>query len=549
MLKTLRFILIVTCMLMINSTNSWALIGGVISGAKAVKDEAHKRIVENQLIQLAITAKKNYDASVKIYKQAKILNQGKGIIHNVASDLGVEAKKMSKQEELAVKGEFGYYNDSQIDKYLGQLDENARVFVERRGKNSLGFMDGVNKESAEYSDTLKNQWELVKNRSRRGQATREEGIKIAGNAKTATGQALGLELQASADQTEAVNQLVSILAAASAKENVREINQKQAMEELVGFLSDKNGAHEQVMITGRLTDPVRIPALYSRQRKKLGNLVLTMLGLFVAGGLIWAFLNMCKTKEMTLSEVLGVPLALVFFGLMAYDGLFTKFTVVLRTAEETISPWNEIAETFLSPQMAQRMQGVSSRRGSSSGDSKKQGLKTWLTTGWLTMFGMAAAGASLVILQAFFWVRYALLALCYVLGPLMIAFCLVPPLRKLSVGWLMTCLELGLNGIGMRVFMAVVSSSSIQALFDSTTAGGGSMAVTSVIVNIVFLMVSITTPFLIHSMVHGSALSVAMFLPTLATARTAASAGKYLAQSATRTKYDMASLARRILKK
>ena len=110
----------------------------------------------------------------------------------------------------------------------------------------------------------------------------------------------------------------------------------------------------------------------------------------------------------------------------------------------------------------------------------------------------------------------------------------------------MTMLELALNGIGMRVFMAVIASSSIQALFDTQVGGAGAMALTAFVVNIVFLMVAITMPFLVHSIVHGSFVSAALVLPTWQTAKTVKNASQQLAFNAMKTKAHLAKLFLRV---
>lgn len=541
--KSVYFALVLSAFL---AVPSWALIDGIVAGAKAAKDEAHKRIVENQLIQLLITTKKNYDASIKIYKEARRLNEGKGILHNVANDLAKRASKMAEDEAAALQGEFSYHNDSQLDKFLADLDEKTKNAVEGRGKKSLGFMDGVNRESAQYADAIKKQFKGIADRSRRGQATKDAGVKISEGAKTATDQALGLELQAVADQTEALNQLLALISSAEAKEKIKEVNQRQSMEELLDFFSDAEGAQKQVAFTGALTDPVRIPALYSRQRANLGSLVLTLLGLFVAWGLIWAFMRMWRNKDFSLHEVVGVPLIFVLFGLVAYDSLFVRFAIVLRTVEETVAPWDQVTQTFYAPAARPAVpKGPAPKNAWERIKRQTEELVRWgagfAATSWVAGFSLVASGAALIVVEAFYWTRYALLALCYVLGPLMIAFYLLPPLRKVTTGWLMTCLELGLNGIGMRVFMAVIASSSIQALFD-TAAGAAGMAFTALIVNLVFLGVAVAIPFLVHSIIHGSMVSAALILPTWSTANTVQGAGRSLFNSALDTKRHLAKV-------
>lgn len=494
---------------------SWAIIDGVVSGAKAVKDEAHQRIVENQLIQLAITAKKNYDASIKIYKEARRLNEGKGIIHNVTSDLSKKAKEMAKEEQGALKGEFDYRNDSGLDHYLTELDEKMRVGVESRGKGSLGFMDGVNSESAQYAESLKKQLHLLAMRAKRQEAARQEGAKIASSAKTATDQALGLTLQTAADQAEVMNQQLALISAQAAKTKTKELNQKKVEEEMVQFLLQERGAKRDLIRILENTGPARIPAIYAPMRKTMSGLVVTLLGVLIAGGICWEF---AKTKNINISNVIGLPLVVVLMGLFLYDKFFVGFAVVLNTLEETFGPARVIVSTFLS--------GSLEYPWSNGWVGKLADIAKLLVGGGFSSYpGWPLAVLSFIVLYAFLIVRFAFLALLYVAGPLFIACYLVPPLRSWSAGWLMSTVEMGLNGLGMRILLGILASSNVQNVFFGAT-GQVANLLHAIAANVVFCLLAIVMPFLIHAIVNRGLASVSLFGASAGTFFTAKSLGE-----------------------
>lgn len=487
-------------LLALASPSSWALLDGVVSGARASKDFVHQRVVENHLFQLIVAAKKNYDASVRIYKEMKRLNEGKGIVKNVASDLGAKAKAMAQDEKSTMAGEFAYRHDSGLDRLLWNMDEKTRNFVAVKGMAAFGFMDNVNQKSAEYAGAIKTQAALLAARAGRGKLGREEGVKIAAGAKTATDQALGLGLQGNSDAVEALNQLVLFELARQADDKNARVNREKALAEIVSFFEDSNGLSRQMRASLEATRLLNAPAAFLETRRSVTSLALAFLGLVLTAGLIWEF---AQTGMFRLPPpVLGLPLALVLFGFAAYQELMASFAIIINAAEETITPLGQVVAAFGERPVQKGLASVlvKSMVAWHLGSAKDifsfgvEGLGGFLSGGF--------ALCSVVVLQLFFWVRYAFFALLYVMGPLMIALSLYEPLRRLTFGWLLSTLEVGLWGIGMKILMAITTFSSVETLLDPAKGSVGVVAGV-LIVNLIFLAFSVCSPFFIHSILSG----------------------------------------------
>ncbi len=470
-------------MFLFYSQSSWAFIDAVVSGARTVKDEAHNRIIENQLVQLIIAAKQNYDASMSIYKEVKRLNEGRGLVRNIASDLGLKAKQMAEEEKDSFEAAFAYRGDSPIDRDIDELKRGMRRSVERKG---LAVVDrygtALDQETAAYAEALKIAGERIRLRRLRGQAGRTEGVRIASVAPDLNAKAQGLELQAFSDSLEALNELVNLQLAQAAKEKKTEIQLGKEINEALKFLLDRKGvaaALEESFYMVRLS---RTPALLLPTRRLVSRLVAMLLGLLLAAGLIYEF---SQTKGF-IPEVLGLPLVLVVFGLIFYDKVFVAYSILMDTMEQTISSGQSIASTAL--QMTSQ---------TSLSDYAMFGT-SWTMRGLSLLLGYM----TWIILIVFLWVRFAFFCLIYAVGPLMIVCSLFEPLRGMTKGWLLAAVQVGLWGLFMRILVLVMLNSGISGML---TPSGSTMKpiFASLVVNVVFAIFSVTCPYFTHLLMSG----------------------------------------------
>jgi len=98
------------------------------------------------------------------------------------------------------------------------------------------------------------------------------------------------------------------------------------------------------------------------------------------------------------------------------------------------------------------------------------------------------------------------------MGPLMISMALFPPLRPLTYGWLLSVWEVGLWGIGMKILIAVMLDSNLGILLDPARGEAG-IGVGAVVINLIFLVFSLVSPFFIHAVVSGGLASVSVIGP------------------------------------
>ena len=319
-----------------------AQIDAIFSGAKAVQDQAYQKIIANQMIQLVLEAKKNYDASMRIYNEVKLLNEGRGLVKNVASDIGARAQAMGQDAQAQYQGAIAYNNDSWIDRKIEQTNEEIRNGIASNGIRVVDqYAGAINKQSADYAAMLKKWGDKLDLRNKRALAGRQEGTKIAALAPDLTSKGQGLELQVTTDQVEALNEIIAIDLMRDVKDKTREINNDREIADALKFLQDRQGmakALEEAFYLVRLS---RAPALLSDARQAVSGLAAMLLAILLAAGMAYEF---SQTKGF-IPEVFGLPLVLVIFGLLCYDKIFVSFAVLIDALEQTISQGHTIASS------------------------------------------------------------------------------------------------------------------------------------------------------------------------------------------------------------
>lgn len=94
------------------------------NGLKYAQDQAYQAWMKIKIIEQIRIMKQNYDASVRYYKEFQRLNQGRGILYNVAQQI-----KTAELEELdALRGNIDrdfihtYKTDTKVDQFFQNID-------------------------------------------------------------------------------------------------------------------------------------------------------------------------------------------------------------------------------------------------------------------------------------------------------------------------------------------------------------------------------------------------------------------------------------------
>lgn len=100
------------------------IVDTFVSGVKYAQDAAYQAFMKLKVIEEIQLLKQNYDASVRYYTEFKRLNQGRGILYNVAQQL-----KVAELQELdTMRGNVDrdflntYKTDTKVDQFFQSID-------------------------------------------------------------------------------------------------------------------------------------------------------------------------------------------------------------------------------------------------------------------------------------------------------------------------------------------------------------------------------------------------------------------------------------------
>ncbi len=114
----------------------FAFIDAVISTAKAAKDEVYQKFMMVKAIEQLKALRDNYEAARRYYAMIKKLNEGKGILPNIARKVGDIGDDIAKEAQQQFKDDWindkGYHSD--IDRAIGKMDDYASGKVRYAGK-------------------------------------------------------------------------------------------------------------------------------------------------------------------------------------------------------------------------------------------------------------------------------------------------------------------------------------------------------------------------------------------------------------------------------
>ena len=131
----------------------FAFVDAVISTAKAAKDEAYQKFMMIKAVEQLKSLRDNYEASMRYYAMIKKLNEGKGILPNIAHKVGDIGDDVANEAQQQLNDD--WINDkgyrSGLDKAIEKMDDYASGKVRYAGKVFSKSLD-AQKEGQRISD-------------------------------------------------------------------------------------------------------------------------------------------------------------------------------------------------------------------------------------------------------------------------------------------------------------------------------------------------------------------------------------------------------------
>ena len=105
------------------------IVDTFVGGVKYAQDQAYQAFMKIKVIEQIRIMKQNYDASVRYYNEFKRLNEGRGILYNVAQQLKVAQLQQLEILKGNVDRDFmhTYKTDTKVDQFFGNIDR-VRAF-------------------------------------------------------------------------------------------------------------------------------------------------------------------------------------------------------------------------------------------------------------------------------------------------------------------------------------------------------------------------------------------------------------------------------------
>ncbi len=122
----------------------------ISNGMKYAQDQAYQAFMKIKIIEQIRIMKQNYDASVRYYTEFKRLNEGRGILYNVAMQLKTTTEEMGDNLQRSVDRDFihTYNTDTKVDQFFKGVDRsianNMRYAGDELGNLIANRQVGVN---------------------------------------------------------------------------------------------------------------------------------------------------------------------------------------------------------------------------------------------------------------------------------------------------------------------------------------------------------------------------------------------------------------------
>ena len=114
----------------------FAFVDAIVSTAKAAKDEVYQKFMMLKAIEQLKALRDNYQASVRYYAMFKKLNEGKGILPNIAHKVGDIGDDVAREAQQQFEDDWindkGYH--SGLERAINKMDDYASGKVRYAGK-------------------------------------------------------------------------------------------------------------------------------------------------------------------------------------------------------------------------------------------------------------------------------------------------------------------------------------------------------------------------------------------------------------------------------
>lgn len=119
-----RLAVFTLALLLLAEVPAHAFVDTFVSGVKYAQDQAYQAFMKVKIIEEIRILKQNYDASVRYYNEFQRLNQGRGILYNVAMKLKTAGEEMGDSLMRSVDRDFihTYNTDTKVDQFYQSID-------------------------------------------------------------------------------------------------------------------------------------------------------------------------------------------------------------------------------------------------------------------------------------------------------------------------------------------------------------------------------------------------------------------------------------------
>ena len=132
----MRIVLFVLLIFFACSPNANAFFDASVSAAQAAKEEAYEKFMMLKAVEQLKSLRDNYEASMRYYAMYKQLNEGKGILPNIAQKLGDIGDEVAKQAQQQFDDDWIYNKGygSDVDKTVSKMDQYSSDKVRYAGQ-------------------------------------------------------------------------------------------------------------------------------------------------------------------------------------------------------------------------------------------------------------------------------------------------------------------------------------------------------------------------------------------------------------------------------
>lgn len=125
------------------ATPSWGFFGAVVQTAQSAKDAVYQKFMMLKAVQQLKSLRDNYQASRRYYAMYQRLNEGKGILPNVAHRVADIGLKTTQQAQAQFEDDWIYDKGygSNVDQTMEKMDGYVSTRIRYAGKSFEQFIE------------------------------------------------------------------------------------------------------------------------------------------------------------------------------------------------------------------------------------------------------------------------------------------------------------------------------------------------------------------------------------------------------------------------